>query len=157
MRPAEGPSTVTLAAATDRYRNPTTTTAMPAERGMSCAGRRNSAARWVIASQPAKLHTSSAAAWPTASQPCGANGCRFAVRACGADASTAASSSATSSADNTSCMRPDTVTPNAFAADTVAISAAAVTMTVVCPPPVTAATYAPPNIAAAGAPAGTAK
>ena len=77
---------------------------------------------------------------PTASQPCGANGCRFAVRACGAEASTAASSSVTSSADNTSCMRPETVTPNAFAADTVAISAAAVTMTVVCPPPVTAAT-----------------
>ena len=66
---------------------------------------------------------------------------RMQVRgACGAEASTAASSSVTSSADNTSCMRPETVTPNAFAADTVAISAAAVTMTVVCPPPVTAAT-----------------
>ena len=67
--PADGPSTVTLAAATDRYRKPTTTTAIPAERGMSCAGRRNSAARCVIASQPAKLHTSSAAAYrPRASR-----------------------------------------------------------------------------------------
>ena len=68
-----------------------TMTAAAAALGMSREGCRNSAARCVIASQPAKLHTSNPAAEATASQPCGANGCRFRSCRCGSEAHTAVS------------------------------------------------------------------
>jgi hypothetical protein len=111
----------------------------------------------VIASQPAKLHTSSAAAGAIASQPCGANGVRFDSRACGSVVTVATSSSVTRSPARPSCRRPDTRNPPRLAAVTMAISTNAVVVAVAWPPPSTSAVYAPANRAAAGAPTGTAK
>jgi hypothetical protein len=118
---------------------------------------RNSPASEVIASQPAKPHTSTAAAGAIAAQPCGANGSRLDSRAWGSAVIVATSSRVTSTAARISCTRPEIRSPNAFMTVTVAMSPAVVSRTVRVPPPKAAATYAPPMKPAAGAPTGMAK
>ncbi|BCJ62150.1 hypothetical protein Jiend_55720 [Micromonospora endophytica] len=108
---AADPSTATVAKATVRYKAPTTTTAAAVARGRSRPGRRNSPARWVIASHPTKLHISNAAAGPMALQPEGANGTRLSTAACGSDSNTASSRKATRIPASTSCTRPASRTP----------------------------------------------
>ncbi len=154
---AFGPSTVTTAKATARYSKPTTASAAAVARGRSRAGRRNSAARCVIASQPAKLHTSRAAAGASENQPCGAKGVRLLQCACGRANATARRSRSASSPASASCTRPVTRRPAAFVAVTTAISAAAVIVAVAVPPPRAASTYWPANRAAGAAPVGTVK
>jgi hypothetical protein len=89
----------------------------------------------VIASQPAKLHTSNAAAGATASHPFGANGVRLSIRACGSEVTVASTSNVSSNPARPSWKRPDTRTPPRFATVTTAISANAVTVAVTRPPP----------------------
>src|SRR6266536_6431479 len=78
------PRTVTLVTASPWYSTPTTTSASVVTTGRVRLGSRNSADRWVTASQPAKEKNSRLAADPTAAQPYGRNGARLADRACGA-------------------------------------------------------------------------